>query len=61
MTNIVAKIPGDSSAVVMIAGHYDPKRVKFPFVGANDGGSSTAFLLVICCAAPSTVSEPLPI
>jgi Zn-dependent M28 family amino/carboxypeptidase len=45
MSNIVAKIPGDSSAVVIIAGHYDTKRTNFPFVGANDGGSSAAFLL----------------
>jgi Zn-dependent M28 family amino/carboxypeptidase len=45
MSNIVAKIPGDSSAVVIIAGHYDTKRSKFPFLGANDGGSSAAFLL----------------
>jgi Zn-dependent M28 family amino/carboxypeptidase len=45
MSNIVAKIPGDSSAVVVIAGHYDTKRTNFPLVGANDGGSSAAFLL----------------
>jgi glutaminyl-peptide cyclotransferase len=45
MTNLVAKIPGTSSAVVIIAGHYDTKRTNFPFVGANDGGSSAAFLL----------------
>ena len=45
MSNIVAKIPGDSSTVVIIAGHYDTKRTNFPFVEANDGGSSAAFLL----------------
>ena len=45
MTDLVAKIPGNSSAVVIIAGHYDTKRTTFPFVGANDGGSSAAFLL----------------
>jgi Zn-dependent M28 family amino/carboxypeptidase len=45
MSNIVTKISGDSSAVVIIAGHYDTKRTTFPFVGANDGGSSAAFLL----------------
>ena len=45
MTDLVAKIPGTSSAVVIIAGHYDTKRTNFPFVGANDGGSSAAFLL----------------
>lgn len=45
MANIVAKVPGTSSAVVIIAGHYDTKRTSFPFVGANDAGSSAAFLL----------------
>jgi Zn-dependent M28 family amino/carboxypeptidase len=45
MSNIVAKIPGASSAVVILAGHYDTKLTNFAFVGANDGGSSAAFLL----------------
>ena len=45
MTNLVAKIPGSSSSVVIVAGHYDTKRMNFPFVAANDGGSSAAFLL----------------
>ncbi len=46
MVNIIAKIPGSSPSVIMLAGHYDTKLEKhFRFVGANDGGSSTAFLL----------------
>jgi Zn-dependent M28 family amino/carboxypeptidase len=45
MSNIVAKIHSTSSLVVIIAGHYDTKRTNFPFVGANDSGSSAAFLL----------------
>jgi hypothetical protein len=45
MTNLVAKIHSTSSVVVILAGHYDTKRTDFPFVGANDGGSSAAFLL----------------
>ena len=45
MTNLVAKIPESSSSVVIIAGHYDTKRMEARFVGANDGGSSAAFLL----------------
>jgi glutaminyl-peptide cyclotransferase len=45
MTNIVATIPGTSPAVVIIAGHYDTKRMAPHFVGANDGGSSAAFLI----------------
>lgn len=32
--------------VVVLSGHYDTKRLPgIPFLGANDGGSSTAFLL----------------
>ena len=46
MTNVIARIPGARSSVVMIAGHYDTKRFDdFTFVGANDGASSAAFLL----------------
>jgi len=45
VTNVVAKIPGTSPSIVIIAGHYDTKRMATPFVGANDGGSSAAFLL----------------
>jgi len=47
MTNLIAKVPGTTSAVVIIARHYDTKTkcTNFPFVGANDGGSSAVFLL----------------
>ncbi|MGH9405922.1 MAG: M28 family peptidase [Terriglobia bacterium] len=46
MENLIVKIPGESRSVVMLAGHYDTKRfTKFRFVGANDGGSSAAFLM----------------
>jgi glutaminyl-peptide cyclotransferase len=46
MTNIIAKIPGASPDVIMIAGHYDTKLFQnIRFVGANDGGSSAAFLM----------------
>jgi glutaminyl-peptide cyclotransferase len=46
MTNIIAKIPGASPDVIMIAGHYDTKLFQdFRFVGANDGGSSAALLM----------------
>ena len=44
--NVIAKLAGASPKVVMIAGHYDTKIFRqFRFVGANDGGSSAAFLL----------------
>lgn len=46
MENIVAKFPGKSGKAVVITGHYDTKRIPMVhFVGANDGGSSTGFLL----------------
>jgi glutaminyl-peptide cyclotransferase len=46
MTNLIVRIPGDRKGGVVVAGHYETKRFDdFKFVGANDGGSSTAFLL----------------
>ena len=45
--NIVAKFPGDRDGIIVIAGHYDTvySLRNAGFVGANDGGSSTALLL----------------
>lgn len=44
MENIIAKFPGKSGRAIAITGHYD--TLKQPnFVGANDAGSSTGFLL----------------
>jgi Zn-dependent M28 family amino/carboxypeptidase len=46
MTNLIGVIPGRRDGVIMLAGHYDTKRFTgFPFVGANDGGSSAGLLL----------------
>ncbi len=45
MTNIVVRLPGKGPGKIVVGGHYDTKRVGFRFVGANDGGSSTGFLL----------------
>lgn len=46
MVNLVASIPGATRDRIVIAGHYDTKRFReFRFVGANDGGSSAAFVL----------------
>jgi glutaminyl-peptide cyclotransferase len=45
--NIIAKFSGTREGVIVIAGHYDtnyPLR-NTGYVGANDGGSSTAVLL----------------
>jgi glutaminyl-peptide cyclotransferase len=44
MENIVAKFPGKSGRAVAVTGHFDTKKMQ-GFVGANDGGSSTGFLL----------------
>jgi glutaminyl-peptide cyclotransferase len=45
--SIIAKYPGTRDGIIVIAGHYD---TNYPlkdtgYVGANDGGSSTAILL----------------
>jgi glutaminyl-peptide cyclotransferase len=45
--NIIAKFPGTKDGIIVIMGHYD---TNYPlrdtgYVGANDGGSSTAILL----------------
>jgi glutaminyl-peptide cyclotransferase len=46
MVNLIATIPGTRKERVAITGHYDTKLFReFRFVGANDGGSSTAFLI----------------
>src|SRR5690348_7192815 len=44
MKNIVARFAGTSGRAVVLSGHYDTKVLP-QFVGANDGGSSTGFLL----------------
>jgi Zn-dependent M28 family amino/carboxypeptidase len=44
MENIIAKFPGRSGRAIAITGHFDTKKLA-GFVGANDGGSSTGFLL----------------
>ena len=46
MANLIATIGGTGKDRIIIAGHYDTKRIReFRFVGANDGGSSAAFLI----------------
>ncbi|HKY22170.1 MAG TPA: M28 family peptidase [Vicinamibacterales bacterium] len=46
MVNLIATIPGARKERIAISGHYDTKAFReFRFVGANDGGSSTAFLI----------------
>jgi glutaminyl-peptide cyclotransferase len=46
MTNVIGIVPGERPSVFVVAGHYDTARLEgIRFVGANDGGSSTALLL----------------
>ncbi|MGB7220136.1 MAG: M28 family peptidase [Vicinamibacterales bacterium] len=46
MVNLIVTIPGARKDRIVIAGHYDTKLFRqFRFVGANDGGSSAAFLI----------------
>jgi len=44
MKNILVKIPGDKPGVILLGTHYDT-LLKENFVGADDGGSSTAVML----------------
>src|SRR5437773_3940772 len=44
MKNIVVKLPGASSGIVLYTTHYDTVRIP-NFVGADDGGSGTGTML----------------
>jgi glutaminyl-peptide cyclotransferase len=60
MVNVRATLPGSGPAGgrLVIGGHYDTKLFKeFPFVGANDGGSSAAFLIELARALKSRVNR----
>ena len=54
MKNIIARFPGRSGRAVVLTGHYDTKLMP-GFVGANDGGSSTGFLLAMAAAMDGTL------
>lgn len=44
--NVIATLPGRRADRIIIASHFDTKPERdFEFVGANDGGSSTALLI----------------
>jgi len=44
MKNLLVKIPGEKPGIILLATHYDTKRLD-NFVGADDGGSSTGVML----------------
>jgi len=65
MVNVRATLPAAGAAAskerLVIGGHYDTKLFKaFTFVGANDGGSSAAFLIELARAL-KTRSNRVPI
>jgi len=44
--NVLLRFPGTSGKSVVVSGHYDTKKIPMVhFVGANDAGSSTGFLI----------------
>ncbi len=46
MKNILVKIPGDDSSIILLGTHYDTLlRKDIAFVGADDSASSTAVML----------------
>ena len=51
MVNIRAIREGARPRVIALTGHYDTKIFNFDFVGANDGGSSAAWLLEMARAS----------
>jgi glutaminyl-peptide cyclotransferase len=58
MKNIVAKIPGTGSDIVLYTTHYDTLRMA-NFVGADDGGSGTGTMLELArlfCARKTKIS-----
>lgn len=60
MVNLRATLPGRSPSKqrLIIGGHYDTKLFKeFTFVGANDGGSSAAFLIELARALKSRANR----
>jgi glutaminyl-peptide cyclotransferase len=56
MKNILAEVPGEKPGAIIIAGHYDTK-LQDGFVGANDGGSSTAAVLEMARVSAKTKPE----
>ncbi len=46
MTNLVGVVQGTREGIVILGNHYDTKYfADFEFVGANDGGSTTAWMI----------------
>lgn len=57
--NVVAKFPGKKDGIIVVASHYDtnyPFR-DTPYIGANDGASSSALLLELANQLRSKPNE----
>lgn len=53
LKNVIAHLKGSKSCSIIMGGHFDTKHFKdFTFVGANDGGSSTALILELSRVLP---------
>jgi Zn-dependent M28 family amino/carboxypeptidase len=50
---------GDAQPIFVIASHYDTKRLGDDFVGANDGGSSTAVVLELARVMAAAPRRPV--
>lgn len=51
MVNLIVRLPGRRADRLLFTGHYDTKPLRGQrFVGANDGGSSAAFLIELARA-----------
>jgi hypothetical protein len=55
--NVIASIPGDPGATVVVAAHHDTKDIP-GFVGANDGASGVAVLLELARGLPRRLDGP---
>lgn len=60
LKNIIGTFRGQSSDIVVLAGHYDSLR-REGFVGANDGGSSAALLLELARVLGRRQPNPLTV
>ncbi len=55
MKNIIGIVKGSKDGVIVIGNHCDTKYFQdFPFVGANDGGSTTAWMMEMARALGPT-------
>jgi len=46
MVNVFAEVKGTEPGIILLTNHYDTKVFRdFTFVGANDGGSTTAWMI----------------